>query len=240
MALAHVQTVKANGGGSAVLSCTTAGITTTAGNLLVAVTGGWKTGAAQLHTVTDSKGNTWVEVANSPVSPTAANTRLHLFYAKNCLGGASHTFTSTVGATALMSLFVMEISGADTAAPYDTGAGTIGNSTTPSSGVTGTRAQADEIIIGAVGTGDNVNSGTMTAGSGFTIPTNGSEISFNNYVSAIEYQIKSSAGTDAATFTISSDFWGCIAATFKAAAAANPIFNKSIFARQAVKRASSY
>lgn len=221
MALAHVQTVKANGAGSAVLSVTTAGITTTAGNLLIIGCGDWKSGAPQTLTPSDSKSNTWTQVpTHSPKDP-SGNTRCHLYYAKNCLGGASHTFTVTAGATALMAMFAMEISGADLSAPFDTGAAATSlGSTTPSSGVTGTRAQGDEIIIGYCGTGDNVNGGTMNAGSGFTLPTNGSETNFNNYVSGIEYKIVTAAGTDAATFTISSDSWACIAATFKMAAAA--------------------
>ncbi|MEO8007150.1 MAG: hypothetical protein ABI728_01325 [Betaproteobacteria bacterium] len=173
------------------------------------------------------------------MDPTS-NTRVQLFYCKNCIGGASHTFTTTMGQAAHVSLIVMEVGGADLTAPYDTGAGTIGSSTTPSSGVTGTRAQGDEIIIGVVGTGDNVNNGTLNAGTNFTIPTNGTQKNFNDYVLGIEYQIVSAAGTGAATFTISNDTWGCIAATFKAAAAVSALFNKSQFGRQAAKRASFY
>lgn len=237
MALAHVQTVK--GTGAATSSVTTSGVTTSSGNLLLAVAGAWQSGVQNTHTITDSNSNTWVEVTGSPLLPTS-NTKHHLFYAKNCTGGASHTFTTTIGGTALITLFVMEVSGADTTSPFDKGAGAVGNSTAPSSGATATRTQANEIIIGALGTGDNINLGTITAGSGFTIPANGSHNLFANYVSAIEYQIVSAAGTDAATYTISSDFWGCIVGTFKEAAVAGAA-NKSNFAtRQAVKRASYY
>lgn len=234
MALAHVQTVKANGAGSAVLSVTTSGITTTTGNLFVIGAGSWKSGSPQTLTPSDliggsASGNTWLEVTGSPQNP-SGNTRAHLFYCKNGNGGASHTFKVTAGATALMAMFLMEISGADTTAPYDTGAAATSlGSTAPNSGATGTRAQADEIIIGYCGTGDNVNGGTFSAGSGFTIPTNGTETNFNNYVSGIEYQIMTAVGTEAANFTISNDSWACIAAAFKAASGAAAIIFPDYF-----------
>jgi hypothetical protein len=237
MAIAHVQTIVVNGSGGT--SKTSPTITTTSGNLLIAASGSWQSGVQNNISITDSKSNTWTQVANSPQNP-SANTRNQMFYAKNCIGDAAHTFTATTSSAIFFTFFRMEVSGCDTIAPYDTGAGTTGNSTSPSSGATGTRSSNDQIIIGSVGTGDNVNGGTMTAGSGFTIPSGGSQTSFSNYVSAIEYQIVSAAGTDAATFTISSDVWGCIAATFKIAGAAPATSQIGRIFNQSVKRATNY
>lgn len=109
-----------------------------------------------------------------------------------------------------------------TTSVLDKSAGNIGSSTTPSSGTTATRTQADEILVANCFTGDNTNGTAPTAGTGFTIPTNGSNGSFNNEVSAIEYQIVSATGTDAGTFTIANDSWGCIIGTYKVAASASP------------------
>lgn len=217
MAGAHVQTVQV--GGANVTSVTSAAITTTSGNLLVASVGGWRSSAQVTHTVTDSKSNTWSENPASPRNPDA-NTRHHQYYAQNISGGSSHTFTSTAAQATYQTLIVSEFSGMATANVLDQSAGATGNSTSPSSGTTNVRTQADEVLVGTLGTADTINNGTLTAGSGYTIPTNGSNKNYTNYVSAQEYAIMSATGGDAATFTISSEPWGCIIGTYKAAVAA--------------------
>jgi hypothetical protein len=223
MALAHVQTVK--GVTSAGTVATTAGITTTSGNLLVCVAGAFQAGVSPVSVITDSNSNTWTNVANSSPQTPNASSRIYMYYAKNITGGASHTFTQTItGGVNFMTIFVMEISGAHLTSPLDAvaQAGNTGNSAAANSGTTPTRANANAILIGAFGSADGVNAGTITAGTGFTIPTNGSETNFNNYVSAIEYQIVTSVGTDAAAFTISSQLWGCIIGVFNDAGAVDP------------------
>lgn len=235
MSLSVVQTVKASNSNGT--TATTGNITTTSGGLVVVVAGGWRSGAHETHVITDNKSNTWTEVSNGGLDP-STNTRFQMFYAKNITGGSSHTFTTTTtNACTGLTLIALEIAGADTVSPFDTSAVMNGNSTSPASTATATRAQADEIIVGAVGTGDNVNNGTLTAGTNFTLQD--SQLAFANYVCGIETWIVSATGTDQATFTISSDSWVCFAATFKAAAVGS-LPPQSQLVRQAVNRSYTY
>jgi len=244
MALAHVQTVKGNSAGAS-NTASTSGITTTSGNLGIVVAGSWQTTTHNNHTITgtiggSADGNTWTEVPTiSPQDP-SVNTRSQMFYCKNMNGGASHVFTTTIGGSAFITFFFMEISGADQTAPYHTGAASTGSSTAAYSGNYVTSV-ADCILIGGLGTADNTNGGTITAGVLFTIPTNGSQNLFANYVSAIEYKIVNGTGTYAADFTIPSDGWSSIGAAFKAGASGGggTLTSKVNEVNQALKQAST-
>lgn len=214
MAIAHSQTVKVVGDVNAT-AVTTAAITTTTGNLTVVVCI-WFGAGVTFTSMADSKGNTWTQIGSQQT--TSGNAKMRMYYAKNITGGASHTFTLTVSANnSYPLLFVSEFSGIDTTSPFDVQAATTGSSTTPSSGVTATRAQADELLVGGL-VDESSGVVTITAGTNFTIPTNGKEENgAANSTGAIEYQIVSSTGTDAGTFTISvSEPWGAQVATFKA------------------------
>jgi hypothetical protein len=215
-------------------SCAINGIGTTNGNLLVATAGGYSSGTPQNYVVTDNKSNTWTENASSPTNP-SGNVRNHQRYAFNITGGAGHNFTQTAVAAAYQTLIITEFAGVDTTSPFDKSAAATGSSSSPSSGATANRTQAAEVLIGSLGTGDNVNGGTLTAGASFTIPSGGSNTNYNNFVSAVEYQIVSGVGTDAATFTISSDAWGAIIGTFKASGAPTPPVSRNLFRNQAVR-----
>lgn len=230
-ALAHVQTQK--GTTTAGTVANTTAMTTTSGNLVVVTAGAFSTVSSPTSTITDaatgcsSPCNTWAEVASCAVGGAVVDpsgvTRYRQFYAKNITGGANHIFTQTIGsASNFMTIFATEISGADTTAPFDTCATAQATSTTPNTGATNTRAQADSIMVVSLGTGDTINAGSITAGSGFTIPTNGTETNFNNYYSAVEYQIFTSTGTTAGDFTITSQSWGVTGAVYKAASTATP------------------
>jgi hypothetical protein len=181
------------------------GSNVTAGNLIVVATRGTSyTGA---WTVSDNLGNTYTEIGTGQATPAGNGCRL--FYAKNITGGAC---TVSIGAAGQNYRGEMiEISGLDTVSPLDVTTKASGTSTTPSSGATGTRSQASEILIGMVGT-DGGN--TFTAGTNFTLRQANTDIALQ-----IEYQIVSAAGTDAATMTLgSSAGWSATIASFKAAA----------------------
>ena len=66
--MAYVQGDKVASGSASGL--TTPGITTTTGNLMVAVVS-LGTGPKTLSSITDSKGNTWTALTGSPQSPVA-------------------------------------------------------------------------------------------------------------------------------------------------------------------------
>jgi hypothetical protein len=108
--------------------------------------------------------------------------------------GASSSCTITVtipGASGGANIIVHEVRGVDTSAPVDVHAvhvGGFGDSATVS---TTTTVNGDYLFAGT----DNTGNVTFTAGSGYTIPTNGSQLSF-----ATEYQVQSTAGATTATF----------------------------------------
>src|SRR5262249_39022826 len=85
------------------------------------------------------------------------------------------------------------------------------------SGATGTRAQADEVLLGCM-CHDGTNR-AITEGAGFTLLQEHEGGSANMPIGT-EYWVVSSAGTDAATWTIGTGAVNSLAriATFKAAA----------------------
>lgn len=217
MAIAHVQTGK--GGGTGVTTATVT-LTTTSGNFISAGSAINLTG--RFTSVADNKSNTYTQNASSPLTFSSVREVRH-HYALNITGGASHTVTLTMTAGTDCTFYVSEFSGIATASAFDKSAAQAQVAVTAlSSGVTATRTQADEVLIGVCSGTESVNWVSVTAGASFAIPTNGSVTS--NAVqppSAVEYQIVSSTGTTAATFTTgASDSTGTIIGTFKAAAAA--------------------
>lgn len=217
MAIAHVQTGK--GGSTGVLTATVT-LTTTSGNFLSAGSAINLTG--RFTSVTDNKSNTWTQNASSPLTFSAVREVRH-HYAENITGGASHTTTLTLSAGTDVTFYVSEFSGIATSSSFDKSAAQAQTAVTAlSSGVTATRTQNDEVLIGVASGTESVNWVTVTAGASFTIPANGSVTS--NGVqppSAVEYQVVSSTGTTAATFTTgAADATGTIIGTFKAASAA--------------------
>lgn len=139
---------------------------------------------------------------------------------------ASGTFTVTCTLNAFTTrtvIIIGEFSGIASSSAFDVSAGANNNTTgTHSSGATSTRAQASEILIGGVGLA--CNACTLTAGSGFTMVTtkvtNGSTL----WTVGLEYQVVSSTGTDAATFTDSQGFgsWIAVVTTYKGASTTIP------------------
>jgi hypothetical protein len=151
--------------------------------------------------VTDSAGNTFTKMTTY-----SRNNYAEWFYAKNITGGASNvvTINFTSSNSDFPSIIVFQFSGVDTTAPADAdvGSGSFINSpvTTPSY----TTAQADEVIL--VGVNTNIANG-YTAGTGYTIPTNGTS---PGTWSSAEYQIVSAIQTaQTAQFTWSGGFADC-------------------------------
>ena len=150
MANAHVQTIApassgVGAGNGAVINGAAASQTlaspTTSGNLLVVIYEGYSADNATTSlSFTDNKGNTFVRI----LEVSAGGQKAAMFYAKNISGGSSHTVTCRNGQTSGSSqdwgvFSVTEVSGADTAAPLNTGSvasgtGSFSNSTSLTSG----------------------------------------------------------------------------------------------------------
>lgn len=143
--IAYVQSTSA--AGSNVQSITTSAITTTSGNLGV-LEGGWfDSPGTPTGVFTDSKSNTWT----TSIAEHREASRVGAMegYNANLTGGASHTFTLTIGASSpYPTIAYIEISG-HAASPFDK-SGTVDDQTgtTHTTSSTGTLSQAKEFIIG--------------------------------------------------------------------------------------------
>lgn len=154
MAIAYSQSTTVASGAS-VTSVTTGAITTTTGNLLVALAASY----VQTATVSDSKGNTWTNVA----SFTAGTGRVRMDYVLNATGGASHTFTATCGSADYPTITVMEFSGVATSSALDVSATDFvsGGSSSHTVGPV-TTTDAGDVLIG-VGSSPSSTSYTVSA-----------------------------------------------------------------------------
>lgn len=142
MAIAFSQWT-AKGGGS-VASITTTGITTTSGNLLVAICF-CDTNKIGATPITDSKGNTWVQAIGS----VGSSTYLAIFYCANATGGAAHTFTFTPTSSEFIAIAVLEISGAKTSSVLGSTSTSTSNTASHDSGNITSNGITAEVLIGA-------------------------------------------------------------------------------------------
>lgn len=214
MALARVQAFSGTNTvfGSLV---TTGAVTTTPGNMLVAIAEA-DTVVANGITVSDNKGNTWARVISTAL---AATFDLEVWVCKNITsGGASHTVSASDSGGGVDSLLIVEEwSGQDTTAPSDKSIGATGSSTALSSGASAATTQAAELVIGAGVVSGNV---TMALGAGYTNLTR-----VNTTFSTLAFESKVVAATGAQTAAMTAGTagsWVCQVATFKEAAAAAP------------------
>jgi hypothetical protein len=110
--------------------------------------------------VTDSQGNTFIEVGSQLTSPGGSRSRV--YYAKNIKGGADTVTVSLSASSGWIELYLTEYSGADPTNPIDAQAGSSGNPGAVSSG-SATTTTAGDVIYGYC-----VGDFACTAGSGFT------------------------------------------------------------------------
>lgn len=182
-------------------------ITTTAGNLLIAVVEA-DVVTANGVTVTDNKGNTWSRAISTAL---AATFDLEVWYTVITTGGSGHQITATDNGGGVDSILIVEEWSGNKSIPYDVSAGATGVvSTALNSGASASTAQAKELVIGA-----GVASGavTLTPGSGYS---NLNQASTDFSTLAFESKLVSSIGTQSATMTSSlSGSWVCQVVTFK-------------------------
>ncbi|HVO30183.1 MAG TPA: hypothetical protein VMV18_05590 [bacterium] len=213
MSISHIQTLKAspaNGNGSVTL------VSVAVGDLIV-VTG--ISNVAGDMTAPSDGSNTYHPAC--PEKADSGNGGVSHWYTVATTGG---NLTVTLNGTSPYTTIIASTYRSTAGWPAGTGAydqhasgngsgNTSANAVT--SGATGTRAQASELIVGSCST-LSTSTCTFTAGTNFTIPTNGKEENgASNMTGATEYQTVAAVGTDAATFTEgASDDWACIVSTF--------------------------
>ena len=156
-----------------------------------------------ISSIGDSKGNAFSQLTGSPFTFGANQTAMGIYYCENMPGfGAGHTFngvTSVSGAPASIIAAVMS------GRAYSGSIRAIGSSVDPTNtpthpGATVTAVSTDDVIA-LTAEGDNPN-GTevFTAGSGFTIPANGTN-TIQEAPSFVQYQLNVSAGNYTGAYT---------------------------------------
>lgn len=171
-----------------VTSLSTSAITTNSGDTLIAGLAAFF--ATSSATVTDTYGNIWLPHPLNPLKSGATGVAVYAWYAKNIVGGPGHSITFNVNPTGLISAIVHEFSGraldfpaTDAEGAVDSAAGTshnVGTVTTPQSG-------CDVFAFMSNNTASSNES--VTAGSGWTIPANSSNLNGSSYrVSMAMYQ----------------------------------------------------
>jgi hypothetical protein len=168
--------------------------------------------AGQTFTVTDTRGNTYQKAVQ--LNETADGTTVAIYYAENINGGATTvTIADSLGGTLRFAIF--EYGGLALANSFDGAAVGQDTSTTPATSAA-TLASAGDLVIGALST---ANGQTVTAGGGWTLEER--VPAGPNTKLAVEDQIRPTAGSVAATGTLSSsDSWAAVVAGFRAAASA--------------------
>ena len=218
-AAAHVRTATPGlYADTATATATFSGSTSAGGLIVVGVI--VTDGATVIGTPTDTALNTYTAIGAADLIGGA--TRSRLFYAKNVTGGTNIAVTAVLVGTAYGSIIAHEASGLDTTAPLDqeaqnaqTAVATTTNAVTSSADTTTANG---EYIFGMT-TDETFGNPTQTSGTGFTTGSNSSND--NGVVASSEYQVQTSAGSIAATFTHSVvGDTVTLMATFKAAGGA--------------------
>jgi hypothetical protein len=178
-----------------------------AGNLIIAFVRMSTT--YQTVTVRDTAGNVYADAVSQV--QTADGHQVHIFYAKNIVGGAN-TVTAQFSSTNNHPwIAIYEYSGLSTANPLDKTSSAQGNSTVANSGMTATTSSASELVFAATGLPANYT-GTAAAGTGYTMLTQDTGTSR----AANETAIVSSTKSFATIFGLSpATNWAAVVATFK-------------------------
>jgi hypothetical protein len=199
-------------------SATTGTVTTTAGSTVVlAVVCQF---AATFTSIGDNKSNTYTLIG-SQQSDAGNNFWGRLYYCSNISGGAGHTFNVVVSASVAITLLVVEITGAATAA-FDKTAQQVDTASAFTSTATATTTQAAEMLIGFVAGDSGSNPAThaisgATPAGGWTIQAAAEETNgVNDLVGCLATNIVASTGAYESGFTESGATLGLTwIATFK-------------------------
>ncbi len=215
MALAFVNRDQNTPAFSAASSASTAGISHSAGNLLVVYCFFTNGSGASSITLGDTAGNSYTAIG-SPFTGITGNT-MQLHYKANCLGNASNVVTATVdaGTSGVFALSVRQFSGAATTSVLEASpASANGTGTAASSGSVTVTATDAIIVAGLFADNDGITAGSGYSADSFDIsPTAGS-------LFADEYHIVTASESATATVTFSN--WGVVAAAFKIATGPPP------------------
>lgn len=182
----------------------------TAGSALIcAIASG--VSASDVPAISDNVNGSWGAALTS-VSLTVDHDNILLFCFPNCAGGAT-TVTATIGASGTVQFQIIEVSGLDPSAPFDTSTTAYNAATTTLTTGAITPATANALILGVMGTSTNEPTPTTSGGASLLESTQ------NLATSAL---VVTGGGAQTVGFTMinGTTELGIIAASFKAPAGA--------------------
>lgn len=184
----------------------------TSGNLIIALVR--MSSTSQTVGVTDSAGNLYTDAV---VQVQASDThQVHIFYAKNILGGANTVKASFSSTNNHPWLAIFEYSGLSTTSPLDQTSSAQGSGTAVSTGTTAQTRASGELLFSGMGL-PSTSTVSITAGSGYVVEQ--SDRTSPGSRAATEQGVVSSLGAFSATYSLSgSANWSAVLATFSATA----------------------
>ncbi len=222
MAIANVQVAtKANADATSTIAKTFA-TTPVAGNTIIVVVWALGGGGSNTWSCADNKGNTYNLAVRK--THTSTNGEIAIFYAENIASSATFTVTCTSsGSMSAGVLSISEWSGLATSSSLDKTTSNSGSSSAPSTGSTGTLAQAAELVIAAWGAFSTFQGGTISVDDGtYTQMVEEQSAGSGLYAPGeADYKIVSATTAQNVSWTWErSNDWLGVIATFKEAAAA--------------------
>lgn len=201
------------------------GSNVTAGSQIVVI--GFVDSASSITSIADTLGNTYslIKKQANAASPGGTQWPVEIWLGKGAAGGGANTVTGTWSGAGNKIIIAVEVPGLATS-PAGTPIGASTTSANPSVGNI-TPSAAGDLVIACC---SNVNNKTITAGSGFTVPANGSKADSGNVV-AFEYQVAPNTSAITCAFTALSDDWAGAAVNL-AQATANPANSSFAIAQQ--------
>jgi hypothetical protein len=217
MAIAHVQTNSVNPG-SVASQALAYGSNVTAGSLLVCAlryaTGG------QTVSVSDNVNGSWGSRKAVMVQTNDANGTIEIWIFENAASGAT-TVTVSYGVAATLRFAISEFSGAATASAFDTSSGAEATASASLASGAITPAANGALLYCA---GFISAAATFTAGTDFTIPTNGAIPASPSSRLAVEYYIQPTAASHNGTFSVDASVsWAALLVALKAPGAATVV-----------------
>ena len=216
VAIAFVTGTAASAQGLTADPVTTAALTTTGVQLLVATVGFYPDNggalASELVTITDSKGNTW-QRAGTRTTISGADA-VEIWYSVPTSVGTLHTFSADFEAATYATLCVAGYNGFTGTPTLDQVVGNTGSGNSLDGGNLVTTVAAELLVSG--GTDLGVTGGGFSAGTNFTLRTQGALGSSSTATGYLEDRIVSSTGTYATPATSDGDSssWAARGASF--------------------------
>ena len=226
---AHVQTIKSVNSSGVTPYTTANSITLSQGSLLICVVCfTMPSVGAKAITSAVATGSLTMTKRIEDLAGAAGDYGGTIFSLPNMAAG-TYTVTITHGGTPNKQVvFLMEVSSAATSSEADgTGASATGPTTALNSGTMAGVTKTDDFWVAVGLSASAANPGTITAGTNWTIPANGTETNgTTNLLSSIEYRVDPGTTSGNGTFTYPTAEWTALAFAFKNASSSVLILRK--------------